>query len=45
MCFKEGNVDLGEWAFEQSVDIDEKCIVAYVSMENLYAAAGMQIGK
>ena len=45
MCFKEGNVNLGEWAFEQSVEIDEKCVVAYVSMENLYATAGMHIGK
>ena len=41
-CRKWLNVKLGRWAFEQSIKLDEKCVVAYVCMENIYAAAGMQ---
>ena len=41
-CRKWRNVKLGRWAFEQSIQIDEKCSVAYVCMEKIYAAVGMQ---
>ena len=41
-CQKWVNVELGRWTFEQLVKLDEKCVVAYVCMENIYAAAGMQ---
>ena len=41
-CCKWVNVDLGTWAFRQSIELDEKCIAAYVCMRNIYAAAGMK---
>jgi pentatricopeptide repeat protein len=41
-CLKWVNVKLGRWAFEQCIQLDEKCTAAYVSMEKLYAMAGMQ---
>ena len=40
-CHKWINVDLGRWAFEQSVNLDGKCGAAYVCMRNIYAAVGM----
>jgi pentatricopeptide repeat protein len=40
-CCKWANVDLGRWAFEQSVMLDEKCAIAYVCMGNIYAAVRM----
>jgi pentatricopeptide repeat protein len=36
------NVNLGRWAFERSIQQDEKCSAAYICMENIYAAASMQ---
>ena len=33
---------LAQWAFEQSIQLDEKCSSAYISMANIYAAAGME---
>ena len=41
-CCKWVNVNLGRWAFEQSLVIDENCASAYVCMGDIYAAAGMQ---
>ena len=40
-CYKWVNVELGKWAFKQSVELDEKCEAAYVCMGNIYAVAGM----
>ena len=40
-CHKWADVNLGKWAFEQSVMLDEKCAIAYVCMGNIYAAAKM----
>jgi pentatricopeptide repeat protein len=40
-CSKWTNLALGKLAFEQSINLDEKCNAAYVSMANIYAAAGM----
>ena len=42
-CLKWVNVKLGRWAFEQSLQLDEKCTAAYVCMEKIYAKAGMPI--
>ena len=36
-CHKWADVNLGKWAFEQSIQLDEKCSAAYVCMENIYA--------
>ena len=41
-CAKWGNVNLGRWAFEQSLQLDEKCGAAYICMENIYARACME---
>ena len=41
-CHKWANVELGKWAFEQSVQLDANCSAAYIGMANIYAAAGMQ---
>ena len=41
-CGKWGNVKLGRWAFEQSLQLDDNCDAAYVCMANIYAASGMQ---
>jgi hypothetical protein len=30
------------WAFEQSLQLNEKCAGAYICMENIYVASGMQ---
>jgi pentatricopeptide repeat protein len=35
-CCKWVNVKLGEWAFEQSLRLDEKCASAYLCMEKIY---------
>ena len=40
-CHKWINVKLGRWAFEQAIDLDEKCSAAYVGMVNIYVSAGM----
>ena len=32
---------LGRWAFEQSLQLSEKCVTAYIYMENIYIASGM----
>jgi hypothetical protein len=46
-CQRWPNLELGRWAFEQSVRIDETCGASYACMENIYAAsaaaAGMQL--
>ena len=42
ICQKWINVEIGRWAFENSLELDEKCSAIYVSMRNIYAAAGMQ---
>ena len=41
-CHKWADVNLGKWAFEQSIQLDEKCTPAYICMQNIYAASGMQ---
>ena len=41
-CRKWMNMKLAQWAFEQSIQLDEKCSSAYISMANIYAAAGME---
>ena len=40
-CQKWLNVKLGRWAFDQCTKVDEKCVVAYICMGNIYAAVGM----
>ena len=40
-CGKWRNLKLGRWAFEQALQLDAKCGVAYVGMENIYVAAAM----
>ena len=42
-CKKWVNVELGRWAFEQSLKLDVKCASAYVGMRNIYSESGMQI--
>ena len=42
-CRKWVNVELGRWAFEQSLKLDVKCASAYVGMRNIYSESGMQI--
>ena len=42
-CSKWGNLAIGRLAFAQSIYLDEKCNVAYVSMGNIYVAAGMHV--
>ena len=34
-CRKWLNVELGRWAFEQLVKLDEKCVTAYIYMGNI----------
>ncbi|KAI5067829.1 hypothetical protein GOP47_0018357 [Adiantum capillus-veneris] len=41
-CQKWGYVKLGRWAFDQVVRLDEGDDANYVSMRNIYAAAGRQ---
>ena len=41
-CRKWGNVELGILAFDQAVQLDGSCAVAYVLIANIFAAAGMQ---
>ena len=40
-CWRWVNVELGRWAFEHAVQLDEKFTGAYSCMSNIYAAAGM----
>ena len=40
-CQKWGNVELGRWAFENAMHLDDKEAVAYVCMCNIYLDAGM----
>ena len=40
-CYKWVNLELGRWAFEQSLQLDKNCASAFVSMKNIYAAVGM----
>ena len=41
-CRKWGNVTVGILAFDQIIELDKKCVAAYVLMANIYAGAGMQ---
>eukprot|EP00250_Pteridium_aquilinum_P020684 c24906_g6_i1 orf=901-4083(+) len=41
-CRKWGSTKLGRWAFEHAVEVDDEDAAAYVSMSNIYAAAGKQ---
>jgi pentatricopeptide repeat protein len=41
-CQKWMDIHIARWAFEQSIELDETCVAAYISMANIYAAAGMQ---
>ena len=41
-CRKWVNVELGRWAFEHAILLDEKNVAAYVYMSNIYEAASMQ---
>ena len=41
-CQKWGNVQLGVLAFEHVIQLDEKDVVAYVSLSNIFAASGKQ---
>ena len=41
-CREWANVDLGKWAFESSMELDEKYAFPYVCMGNIYVVAGMQ---
>jgi pentatricopeptide repeat protein len=41
-CRKWGNVELGIVAFDQAVQLDDSCAVAYVLIANIFAAAGMK---
>jgi pentatricopeptide repeat protein len=40
-CQKWGNVELGRWAFENAVQLDDEEAAAYVCMCNIYLDAGM----
>ena len=42
-CCKWANVKLGKWVFDQLVESDKKCGVAYVCMRNMYSASGMHV--
>ena len=44
-CCKWANVEFGLWVFEQSSELDRKCPAAYLCMANIYAAAGLKLGK
>ena len=41
VCCKWVNVKLGRWAFHISVELNERCVAAYISMENIYLGSGM----
>ncbi|KAI5059784.1 hypothetical protein GOP47_0026103 [Adiantum capillus-veneris] len=41
-CQKWVDVDVGTWAFEQAVELDECDGTVYISMINIFVAAGMQ---
>ncbi|KAH7373056.1 hypothetical protein KP509_17G035100 [Ceratopteris richardii] len=41
-CRKWGNLELGKYAFDQALFLDEKYAAAYIGMYNLYADADMQ---
>ena len=40
-CGKWSNVELGKWAYDRSMEMDDKCSAAHVCMGNTYASAGM----
>ena len=45
-CKKWGNVNLGRWAFEHSIELNEKNVTAYVCMSNIYVLfASMQVDE
>jgi hypothetical protein len=44
-CQKWANLELAEWAFEKSLQLDEKCEIAYICMQNIYAMARMHADK
>ncbi|KAI5072845.1 hypothetical protein GOP47_0012951 [Adiantum capillus-veneris] len=41
-CLRWGDVDIGRWAFEHAVQVDETDALAYVLMAKIYSAGGMQ---
>ncbi|KAI5062763.1 hypothetical protein GOP47_0023302 [Adiantum capillus-veneris] len=41
-CQIWGNMEIGRWAFDHTVKLDENFAAAYVCMSSIYAAAGMQ---
>ena len=41
-CCKLVNLELGIWAFEQSIKLDQRCVVAYVYLGNIYATASIR---
>jgi hypothetical protein len=42
ICHSSGNIELGKLAFEKAIQLDGSNPLAYVSMSNIYAAAGMK---
>ena len=42
-CRKWGNMKLGNWAFEQSIKLNDKYGAAYICMQNIYTTSGMQM--
>ena len=36
------NEKLGRWAYEQLINLNEKCAAAYIGMGNIHAAFGVQ---
>jgi pentatricopeptide repeat protein len=41
-CGRWANLELGRWAFEQSLPLNDTHAATYVYMSNIYAAAGMR---
>lgn len=41
-CREGVNVEMGRWAFEHAVKLDEKFETGYIYMSNIYASASMQ---
>jgi pentatricopeptide repeat protein len=44
-CRIWANVDLGRWAFKQSIQLDAKCAATYVCLRNILAFADIPKGK
>jgi pentatricopeptide repeat protein len=40
-CKEWKNVELGRWAFDKCMHLDENCVGAYICMQNLYLSEGM----